>query len=123
VLLASPLVNAISELGERFLRRFAVVCRDAERRMYPVEGRGGEVVEELVVEYGIAAGSEEDKWYVDELADWDLSPVTWYLDSFGRRVYPGVAAAEAGGTVVVGDYRETEDEECDGGEAELGGQR
>lgn len=118
VLLASPLVEALSVLGGRFLRQFAGVCREAERRMYPVQGRGGEVVEELVVEYGIAAGSEADKWYVDELAEWDLCSVTWYLDSFGRRVYPGVIVARSGGSgVFVGDFRDVEDDEEDGGEA------
>lgn len=70
---------------------------------------GGDDVEGLVVEYGVAAGDEGDKWYVDELKDWEIGEVTWYFDSFGRVVRPGMGVV--GGGVAVMEFREEEDEE------------
>lgn len=63
---------------------------------------------DLVVEFGIAEPCPHDKNFVDPLRDWELSNVTYYRDSFGRRVYLQLDGASA--LVMAADYRDHFDE-------------
>lgn len=58
----------------------------------------------LVVEYGITEPNPEDKYYVDPLRDWDVSPINYYHDSFGRRVY--LSANSPTGLAIALEFRD-----------------
>lgn len=108
-----PLFARVTALGFAVLRS---VSEALERSLYP------DTEKELVVEYGLADPSPTDKVYVDPLREWEISPVTYYRDSFGRRVYLQLEGAS--GVVMGGDYRELfeegeGEEEGDGAEGEV----
>lgn len=91
----SPIMARMTALGVRVLRR---VTDAIERTLYP------DTDQELAVEYGITDPSPSDKTFVDPLKDWNTSNVTYYRDSFGRRVYLQLDGAL--GFVAASDYRE-----------------
>ena len=65
---------------------------------------------DLVIEYGITDPNPDDKLYVDPLRDWDPAPVSFYTDSFGRRVY--LCANAPNGLAVALEFAEhAEDDE------------
>lgn len=57
-----------------------------------------------VVEYGITEPHPDDKIFVDPLRDWDPSPVNYYHDSFGTRVY--LSASSPTGLAIALEFRE-----------------
>lgn len=85
----SPFVAAVAELGVLFIRR---VSDALERTLW--SDAEAELIE---YEYGVTRPSPGDKTYVDPLRDWEISNVTYYYDSFGRKVYPQL---QTGGTRV-----------------------
>lgn len=62
--------------------------------------------EELVIEYGITDPNPDDKAYVDPLRDWQPSPITYYHDSFGSRVY--LSANSPNGLAIALEFRDYE---------------
>lgn len=64
---------------------------------------------DLIIEYGITDPDPADKCYVHPLSDWEPSPVTYYQDSFGRRVY--LTASAPNGFAIALEFRDFEDEE------------
>lgn len=76
---------------------------------------------EYEYEYGIVGGDPLDEWFVDDLGDWELCKGgAWYLDSFGRRVYPEMIADGVGGRLFATEFRE-EDEVAGGAAGAEGG--
>jgi hypothetical protein len=100
----SPVFAAVAEIGTLMLGVFSDAL---ERSLYP------DVETELVVEYGITKPSPGDRTYVDPLREWELSRVTYYYDSFGRRVYPQLQAEGTGACVGPVEYVDLADEDAD----------
>lgn len=100
----SPIVAAVAEFGNRFLRR---VSDAIERSLYP------DVETELVVDYGVTEPSPTDKFYVDPLRDWEVSSITYYRDSRGRRIYPQLQTDGLKTRVFASDFRELPEDETD----------
>jgi hypothetical protein len=97
---------AVAELGTR-------VLRSLERSLYPdleselVDGDDSGYV------YGITKPAAGDKMFVDPLREWDVCSVNYYLDSFGRRVYPQLSTDGTRAGVYAAEYRELSEDEGD----------
>jgi hypothetical protein len=100
----STVFAAVTEIGTRVLDVFSEAL---ERSLYP------NVETELVVDYGITKPSPEDRTYVDPLREWELSRVTYYHDSFGRRVYPQLQTEGTRARVGAVEYRDLAEEDED----------
>jgi hypothetical protein len=101
----STVFAAVAEIGTRVLGVFSEAL---ERSLYP------DVETELVVDYGITKPSPEDRTYIDPLREWELSRVTYYYDSFGRRVYPQLQTEGTRACVGAFEYRDLAEEDEDG---------
>lgn len=89
----------MTALGARVLRR---VTDAIARTLYP------DTEKDLAAEYGLAETDQDDDPYMDPLREWETSNVTYYRDSFGRRVYLQLDCAS--GLVAATDYRDLYDE-------------
>lgn len=99
----SRLITHFTRLGFSFLKS---VSEAIQRTFYP------DVENELVVEYGITNPNPTDKTFVDPLREWEPTPVTYYKDSFGKRVY--LQARGATGLAIAMEFRDQYDESTKG---------
>jgi hypothetical protein len=96
----------LAKLGTRVLRTL-------ERSLYP------DIESELVdgdesgYVYGITKPAAGDKTYIDPLSEWDVCKVTYYQDSFGRRIYPQLSTDGTRVNVFAAEYRDLSEDERD----------